>query len=263
MRLMKIQSKKLKYLIHTVRELDRWLIVSFVVAILCLLNYETSFITRFWDNRFTKGLNVVIVQMLYAYVTGFVFYLLIELIPNHKKVIALSRFINNNISDTNRYTKSLLNQICLTDPALPEGHRINLKEIGHRCAKINIYTTRVSTWFYHENSFRNYVLWTCDKIRASIDQINGYSYLLNDDWTIRLSHIQDSIHNVEDLLEVNGNKSTLGIVSVHLWALYGEVQRLNELSNEYYKRYHRISSIKSPPGTWLPDDIFFEVNKAL
>jgi hypothetical protein len=258
---MKIKSKKLAYLLHTLSQLDRWLLISFFIAIALLLNYETFFIRRFWENKFTRGLNIVSVQILYAYVTGFIFYLFIELVPKHKKVIALFRLINNNIHQITELMSYLLNEICLSGKPLPEGYKIYSKEFSDRCGKINIYEQSVETWFYHKNTFRNYVLWTCEQISLNVNQITGHVDLLNDDWINALSHIQDTVRHVERFLEVNRDKSTLSVCSLHLWVLYGEVQILDNLSDEYYKRYYRIHKVKNPPGSYLDKNLFYEVKK--
>jgi len=255
------QKTQIRWISATIRDIPFILTIFFLFAIICLLNYECKFITLSMETDFTTGINKVAVEILYAFVTGFIFYFFIELLPTQKKKIALFRLINNNTGHIYDRTIHLLDAICHANNSPGKGYKMYMDEFINRAEKINIHTSDVKVWFYPKSSFKEFTLKTCEEIKNNVSQLIDYSVFLDEKWLNHISHIQDAIRHIQDHLDLNGKRSTMGIAGHDVWVLYGEVKKLFELSNTFHKNYYQSHRLINPPGSYIPRDLFFEVRK--
>ncbi len=61
-----------------------------------------------WSNNIIKGLTRIIIC--YAYITGFVFYFIIELLPKEKVKVVVLRLVCNNVTQISSRMDTLLLQ---------------------------------------------------------------------------------------------------------------------------------------------------------
>jgi hypothetical protein len=256
-------SKRLRLFFSIIKSIPTSSKIIFLVVFLLLLNHECQVIILFQRNKFIKGVNTVFIQILYAYLTGSIFYFFVELLPKGKKQVSIFRLLNNNMASIYLLTTSLVNEVCVANDPPKEGYKMQEEEFKKKAEAINIHHTHVDTWFYPNFTFKEFVLKICFDIKEYIAQILIHSDFFDDEWLDFITRIQDTIKHIEFHLDLNGGKSTLGIDAIYIWALYGEVDRLNTLFNRYFSKYYSAHRLKNPGGSYIPKDLFFEVRKKI
>jgi hypothetical protein len=257
--LTKVKSQA-AFLYDTFAKLEFIFKFLFWASLILLINYECKIVILFWENKITRGLSSVGIAILNAYVTGFIFYFLIELTKRNKKRSAVFRFVLNKEFEIYERVNFLLEEIIRANKSDPGKYQVDFDKFTKMCSSINIFTKLVRVWIYPQTlTFREFVLRICEDINSNTNDILVHVELFDEQWLKSLSHISDDISNVKSNLELNGIKSTLSLVYGDVWNLYAESQNLHKLANKYYATDRNGSQRISPPGTYIPKDLVFEM----
>ncbi|MBL7724671.1 MAG: hypothetical protein JNK27_11005 [Chitinophagaceae bacterium] len=252
-----MKNSKLNFFYHSFKQVKPFYWFVFLFAIICLLNYECYIFTRTIENKFTRGINHVVVQIIYAYVTGVIFYYFIELYPKSRKKISTFTITNNSTFRINQKATQLISAVCDTVLKKGETCRVSHSEFNKACDNILITQNKVIL-NGQSITFHDFVVDCCDKISKNIDALMNYSDFFDHNWINHLSRANNLVHQLECGLTVAGPNSKLGLSSVNIWPLYFEAKKLLELSNEYSKDYRTIHTVQNPIGTGFYQNEFIE-----
>ena len=231
-----------------------WL--SILIAVLGALNYEGKFIKLTIDTKFTRSINAILNQILLTYITGCIFYFLIEILYKVKKKIAVYSAIQNNVFLIIERTEFLINEIGKANTKEKKLY-LNDDMFREHCDKINIDKQMVSVWFYPTYTFRQFLIRSCEEIKVAADEILSFSELFDEKWAYSLSKISGLSVKTIKWLDVRFSKPT--IESYFLWGLYAEVERLKVLSKKYDQDYFKIEKMSSK--SFHPIGLEFRVDR--
>ena len=173
-----------------------------------------------------------------AWITGFIFYFINDVIKSDKKKISLSRITNNNIVRLSSKTKDLVKEIC-SCTRTQDDTVISREIFSQKCEMINIYNTLFNSWYFGNITCRDFILKYCNESRKSVYDILIFQQLLEEVWLKPLTSILDNINNIEILLEVNKTSSKLDLVSYHLWNCYIQTNYLEKLNSDFWLAYNK------------------------
>jgi hypothetical protein len=236
------RNVKYEYLFfkHSLAQIGPLAWTIFVVSILSLLNYECKWLTVSANNGFLTGLNRVICQILYAYITGSVFYFFIEMIAKQKKTVALFRLANNNVFLIERSINTLINEICLKS-GVSKGQGIDFNRFIEYCNSIDTLTP-IKTIFYPPSNLKEFIRMVCDDIRRWSDQMIQQVELLDEKWTRSLFNMSDCLTKLENRLKWNIRLETLNLVGGDIWMLYAEIANLRSIVMKFTDKTFRQHS---------------------
>lgn len=80
-----------------------------------------------------------------AFVTGFIFYFIIDFIHNEQKRVSIFRHLNNCVYHVRELSRNLITQICVT-MEMTEDTDVDLKQFDQLCDKIKIHHTISHIW---------------------------------------------------------------------------------------------------------------------
>lgn len=231
--------------------------ILFIIALLGILNYESQFIPLIWDNKFTQAINKISVEILYGYITGFIFYFLIELIQRSKKRAALFRLINNNQFNISKLTELLI--LSLQKVETYNTTKIYFKDFLEFCKKRES-TDEIWTWWRGKIVTAEFVIHTCREINSLTNSITTHADILDEKWINCLSNIADETYKIERKLQQKQN-CNMSLVAGFIWSLYSETRKLSELTNKFHKENFKANLIYNIPGTYLPEELYFQIRK--
>ena len=250
-------SFRLKLFLITLRQIRIGVWISLFVAILGAINYEGRYITLWVDTKFTRSSNAIINQILLTYITGCIFYFLIELLYKTKKKIAVSTSVGNNVFLIYERIKHLLNEIGKTNEEDKIDFDLNFDKCRQCCDKINIDTKKVNVWYYPEYTFRQFVIRSCEEIKIAAEEMLSFSELFDEKWVYSLSKISGLSTKITKGLDIRFSKPT--IESYYVWGLYAEIGRLKELQNKYDKDYFSLARMSAM--SFHPVGLSFKVER--
>ena len=257
-------KNKFNSIIHSFSRLDKLTKYVFFIIIVYLFVYE-SILTQMPAPNTTfykigKGCSVFI-QIMYAWITGFIFYFINDHIKSDNKRISLSRITNNNnIYRLNLLTNDLLKEVCrvtLTN----DNTIINHKIFSSKCDLINIYNTNFSTWYFGNISCNEFIHKYCIESRKLINDILTFNQLLDDEWINPLTAILNNINNIEMLLEINKKESKLDLVSYHIWNTYINVNNLCKLNSNFWTDFDKQAREIRKPKIKQESDLIYNFNR--
>jgi hypothetical protein len=232
-------KSKFSMLGHAIKQIDKTLGLIFMIAIICLVNYECLIIKNPWPDSALTGLNKIIVQVFYAYITGLIFYFIIELFPREKKKVAVLKLICNNASYIDARVSTLLAEIC-KHSGRKENDVVTWEEFKIYCDSIQIHTTEVKVWHYPQLSYKDFVLQICNEVNQNIEGLITFSELLDENWINKLVNLTDNIRHILNYLDVNESQSKLDLVAYNIWDLNLDSKILIDLLNEFYSKNQKI-----------------------
>lgn len=249
-------------IIHTWRMMEIKLKLAVFISIIILLNYECYWWTVALTSisPFLTGLNKVVVQIIYAFFTGFVFYFFIELMQQNKKKIAVLRLIQNNIFTINHRIEGLLNIIGNLHYGKGSSYTLTYKDFTAFCNENNLHNTTVKAWYYSVSSLYDFVLHTIEEIERNNEYISPFYELFNHEWITNLVAISDNVRQMKNYVDTNGQNSTLSLCAYHIWDMYVHSLRLVSLSNDYWKGYNKIYRQQNPVANRTFDSVTLVVD---
>lgn len=171
---------KNSYIIHACKQIDISLATFFFISIVCLINYECVIIKNPWHNNFAIGLNKIMIQIFYAYITGFIFYFVIELLPREKIKVAIMRLVCNNAFQINSRLTTLISEISKVSNK-KVGDIVTYEEFVIYCHAIKIYSTPVKVYFYStEILFKDFVASVCNEVKQNVEGLTSYTDMLDE-----------------------------------------------------------------------------------
>ena len=231
---------KLKAIKYSFYRLNKGIKILFLLSVIYLIIYEVI-LTQIPapSELFYKigKAGFVFIQILYSYVTGFIFFFINDHLKKEEKKISILRLINNSVYHLNLLTSDLLKEICkVTGTEI--NTKINFDQFRIKCDNINIYNTEFETWYYSKKNCRDFIIYVCAESKKSITDILTFYDLLDDKWTESLVSISDCIQKIEMLLEINKKESRLNLVSTFIWDLHIKSYKLRLLNKGLTKNYN-------------------------
>lgn len=231
------KHSKLNYLLHAVGTVDLSIKISFIIALLSILNYECKIITLVWVNDFTKGINTVLVQIFYAYITGYIFYFIIQYSREHKKKTAIFFTLSNNGYFINQYSRGIIEMLCKLEYGENET-TIKEADFKNLCGKFNIHSTIVKAWYTQSCNLKEFVLLSCKTIETNSREILQFSDVIDIEWIERIDIINTLLKQIQQLIELNDKTSSLNLVSHQIWQLYFEIEGLQKINSAYNNKFY-------------------------
>lgn len=204
----------------------KWIVFFCLVV---LVNYECYIITIPKTYYFLSGLNKILVQLIYAFLTGFIFYFIIDRLPLEKKRASVNRLLHNSVYQIVTLTKHLLNEICTASGTITEGRQIRCDEFLSVCEGVSFQAANFRTYYHGPVSAKDFVRYYCDQMTLNLDQIVAYFDILDDDWTYVTSGIIDNVNQIQFHLNIRFKNPSFNAISLFVWNTYGLSRDLFEL----------------------------------
>jgi hypothetical protein len=200
----------IKFIVYVIRRIRPIFWVIFIIVLAGILNYEWKLIPLLWVNKYTVGMNTVLVQILYSYITGFIFYFFVELLPQNKKRVVILRLVNNNSIEILRKARTILIEVCHANGVETNGdqHTIKREDFSRYCHAINIHSTQVKVWYYPQSSFKDFVLKSCEDIINFSNGMLTHADVFDENWILRLTQLIDSAQTTIAHLDINRTKGS-------------------------------------------------------
>ena len=249
---------KYRSLLFAIKRLYGPIKYGLVISLAILINYEC----RLWNlpNGFENliGLNHVIIQILYAFVTGFIFYFIIDHLSMEKKRVSILRLLNNCVHQIHEISSNIIEETCKVSGQIKETQKVTFQKFCSLCDHVSIHNAKFTIWYIGRLSCKDSVLKSIALIKRNVDEIIIFYDLLDEEWTASLSSILDNIKRIELHLDLNGSISTLNMVASPIWNNFIEANNLIRLRNDYDKKYYQQNKNKFPPGkTYVPNETTF------
>lgn len=248
---------QIKFIWHALRQLKPIVWITFIGALFGVINYEGHIITISGENRILSAINSVINQILITYITGCIFYFLVELIHRNKKKIAAHTSIHNNVHLIRERTEYLLNEISKQTIKKTDSPRLKEEDFFRCCNNLDVDKININVWFLPKCTLREFILKNCEDIKQATEEILVFSDLLDEKWLYSTSKIGGLATRISDMLDIRF--ATPHPEGYFIWGLWAESSRLNELSREYSKKYVRIEHELNKQNPFFPPGLTFEV----
>src|SRR6266487_1148749 len=185
-------SYKYKSLWYSFKRIDSFIKWILLISIGILLNFECRILTLPTRLSFLIGANKVLVQILYAFLTGFIFYFIIDFLHQEKKRVSIFRMLSNCEYYLKKLSSDLIAQVCVSN-RITSDQEITFNEFSKLCSKINIHTAGCKSWYFGRNTYYLYINKYCRELKRNVDEIIIFYDLLNEEWSASLANILDNI----------------------------------------------------------------------
>lgn len=230
---------KNKFFLFAFKRIDPKIRWSFIGSVIFLLVYECLLTTTSTSNEILLLLGKagnVLIQILYAFITGFIFYFLIEFMNEEKKRFSIVWLVSNKVSSIKYRTYGLMDQICRAGKLKIESE-VTRKEFRELCELVEIHNTKFKNMIDDEIVASEFIFRICEANNTDINSLLIFADLLDEKWISAMSNISNSIDHIFLYMNMLYKNSKLDFISSTLWHMYTEVTYLSNLAESFGKKY--------------------------
>jgi xanthosine utilization system XapX-like protein len=231
----------LKDLIFAWRRTNAAIKIAFISAIIILIIYELILLQIPAPNKIIYNLGrvgIVFIQILYAFVTGCIFYFVIEISQRESRRAALFFILKGKVHSLRTLLSGFVQEVCKNDISLKDWEEINFERFCAIFEEGMVNSKNISSTRLGSLSYQDYYLKMIEIIKQDILILLSFSELLNNKWIKSFGKMFFIISGSE--IYIAGNKhygATNIILPVNVWMLYEQSEVLGELVDKFEKLY--------------------------